>query len=91
MAKAAMLRDAQDHVDEFAASHKLKLSPKERAYFTGAFYNGGLGGMRTVMNQYVASKDKAGFIDKGLTTRKDIHSHVYPRVTELEKFSPLFK
>lgn len=91
MAKAAMLRDGQDHVDQFAASHKLKLTPKERAYFTGAYYNGGPGGMRQVMNQYMLSKDKAGFIDKGLTTRKDIHSHVYPRVTELEAFTPLFK
>lgn len=91
MAKAAMLRGFQDQVDSYAKSHNLTLSPKERAYFTAASYNGGWGGGRKIMDEYISSKDRAGFIDKGLTSRKKLHSHIYPRVTDLDKFAALFK
>lgn len=90
-AKAAMLRDNQDKVDAYAASHKLQLTPKERAYFTSASYNGGWGIGKHMMNEFISSKDRAGFVDKGLTSKKGIHKNVYPRVSELEQLSPLFK
>ena len=91
MAKAAVLRDFQDKVDEYAVSHKLKLTPQQRDYFTSASYNGGWGNGRTMMNEFISSKDRAGFIEKGLTSRKGVHKNVYPRVSELEQLSPLFK
>jgi hypothetical protein len=91
MAKAAMLRDSQDKVDEYAASHKLKLNPKERNYFTVAAYNGGWGNGREMIDEYIKSKDKGGFVDKGLTSKKQIHKNVYPRVSALGQYSPLFK
>ena len=91
MAKAAMIRDSQDQVDQYAAAHKLKLTPQQRNYFTVAAYNGGWGNGRDIMNEFIASKDKAGFVEKGLTSKKAIHKNVYPRASELEKLTPLFK
>ena len=44
-----------------------------------------------MMNEFISSKDRAGFVDKGLTSKKGIHKNVYPRVSELEQLSPLFK
>lgn len=55
MAKSAMLRQAQDQLDEHIKSTGIKLTPKQKEFFLLANYNGGEGLMKKMLQSY---KDK---------------------------------
>lgn len=70
-AKAAMLKNEMATVEGYAKQKGIDLDEKAKDYFTLASYNGGFGNARIMMDEYAKAKDKAGFIDNGLTTRKE--------------------
>lgn len=81
IAKAAFLNYNKDQVSGYVKQKGLTdLDQKTMDYFTLAAYNGGYGGAKTVIDEYYNSKDRANFIDKGLTSKKNIHTNIYPRV-----------
>lgn len=52
VAKAAMIRQAQDSLDNYAKSKKIQLTPKQKEFFTLAGYNSGLGNMPKMVESY---------------------------------------
>lgn len=90
MAKAAMLRDAQDQVEDYAKKRGISLGEQEKAYFTSASYNSGFGRGKQMIEEYINTPNKKEFIKSGLTSLKGIHKNIYPRVSELEVLSKEF-
>lgn len=85
-AKAAMMKQGYDEVDQYAKSNGIVLSPKARDFFALAQYNGGEGGFKRLMKEYsekgLLKGDK--FLkenpDKGVPTNLDIWQHIAPRL-----------
>jgi hypothetical protein len=86
-AKAAMLRDIQDQVEDYAKKKGIKLGEEEKAYFTSASYNAGFGRGKQIIDEFVSSPNKKEFISKGLTAYKQVHQNVYPRISNLDIIS----
>lgn len=89
IAKSAMLRDIQDTVDAMAAKRGVKLDDKAKQYFTLAAYNGGEGNAKIMLDEYVKAKDKNDFIDKGRTSRQEVHRNVGPRLKRMSMVDSL--
>lgn len=51
-AKAAVLRDAQDQVNEYAGKNKIPLSDKAKHFITLAYYNGGSGAGKALLQDF---------------------------------------
>lgn len=90
MAKAAMLRDVQDQVEDYAKKRGVSLGEQEKAYFTSASYNAGFGRGKQMIEEYIKTPNKKEFIKSGLTSLKGVHKNIYPRVSELEVLSKEF-
>jgi replicative superfamily II helicase len=90
MAKAAMIRDIKDSVDEYATKKGMKLEPKSVDYFVMSAYNGGMGNTRIMMDEMSKSKaSQSEFIDKGLTSRKGVHKNIVPRIEKMGMINEL--
>jgi hypothetical protein len=57
-AKAAMVKDSQDGVENFAKKNNIQLSPKAKEFFSLISYNAGDGNMRKMLAEY----SKAGYL-----------------------------
>jgi hypothetical protein len=65
-AKAAMVKDTQDHLEDFAKKGNINLSPKAKEFFTLIGYNSGEANMKKMLTEYSKNgylKDDS-FIDK---------------------------
>jgi hypothetical protein len=80
IAKAAMMKAAEDRLNDYAKQKGIKIDPEHLDYFKLAAYNGGMGNATTMLNEYANSKDKNKFIENGETSRKGIHTNIYPRL-----------
>lgn len=90
-AKAAMMQDSIDSIKDYAKKKNITLDDKAINYFTLAAYNGGLGNARAMLDEYSKQKDKQGYIDKGLTSKKQIHKNISPRLQRMELADKLLK
>lgn len=52
MAKAAMMKQAQDYLNNYATKQHLNLTDKQRDFFTLAGYNSGLGNIPKIITSY---------------------------------------
>lgn len=84
MAKGAFIRNVSDQVDAYAMKNNIKLDDKAKQYFTLAGYNGGEGTAYKMMDEYNKSRDKAAFLDHGLTSQKEIHKNISSRLGRLK-------
>lgn len=89
IAKAAMFKQSQDYVNNYAKSKNISISPDDLNYFVLAMYNGGEKNADMMMDQYAKAKDKKAFIEKGETTRKGIHNNIMPRLQRLKLIDKL--
>lgn len=83
IAKAAMLRAEMDTVRDYAGKKGIALDKNAMNYFTMASYNGGFGNAKIMLDEYSTAKDKKAFIDKGMTSRKGVHSNIQPRIENI--------
>lgn len=85
MAKAAMMRDAQDQFNDYAAKSKVPLSDKAKHFFALAAYNGGPGAAKTLLQEYQKSGTLAN--DAFLKNRpaQSKYNQVYDNV--MQRFS----
>lgn len=83
IAKAAMLKDAADEVNNYANEKGIIIDPADMDYFTLARYNASLGSVKTMLDEYKLSMDKKGFIERGETTKKNIHHNISPRLKRM--------
>jgi len=84
-AKAAMMKDAQDQFNAYAAQNKIPLSDRARQFFALAAYNGGPGAAKTLLQEYQKSGTLAN--DAFLKTRpaQSRYNQVYDNV--MQRFS----
>lgn len=87
-AKAALMKYGTDYVDKVAKKNGVELSPKQKDFFTLAWFNGGEGAVQSRIPQYKSKgylKDDS-FIDKrpkeemGKPDNLDVWGHVVPRI-----------
>jgi hypothetical protein len=90
IAKSAMLKDISDKITEYAKQKKVIIYPEDMDYFTLAGYNGGLLNAKEMMNQYAKAKDKKGFIERGETSKKDVHKNIIGRLKRMKLANELF-
>jgi hypothetical protein len=90
MAKAAYLRSIEDKVNEYSNKHNLPLNDTQKKYFIAATYNGGWGNGRKMLDEFAVSKNKDNYVNSGETRLKQIHKHIMPRVSNLDKLKSLF-
>jgi hypothetical protein len=79
-AKAAFLKYEQDNVSNYAKSKNLDLDEDAKDYFTMASYNSGFGNAKKMLDEYLNSKDKKSFIEKGETSLKGVHKNIDKRM-----------
>ncbi len=87
-AKAAMMKQSYDNVDQYSKSKGVNLTPKQRDFFALAQYNGGEGGFYKVFKRLSASGslkddsflDKRPDTEKGVPDNLDIYGHVVRRM-----------
>ena len=92
MAKAAMIKDLVGEVDAYASKKGIKLDKRAKDYFVMSAYNGGLGNARKMMNELASSKvSPSEFINKGMTSLKQIHRNVMPRFDKMEMISSMIE
>jgi hypothetical protein len=81
-AKAAVLRDAQDQVNDYATKNKIPLSDKAKQFITLAYYNGGSGAGKALLQDF----QREGLLknDAFLTTKpqKSDYGKVYNNVMD---------
>lgn len=70
-AKAAMLRDAQDNVNTYAAKNKIPLSDKAKQFLTLAYYNGGPGAFQGMIQE---AQKSGGLANDAYFTNKPAQS-----------------
>lgn len=80
IAKGAVLKDIQSQLDDYAKRKGIKIPDQDKNYFLLAAYNGGVGNGKTMLDEYSNSKDKQAYISKGLTSKKEIHKNIEPRL-----------
>lgn len=90
IAKAAMLRQAADSLAQFAKEKKIVVAPEDMDYFTLAQYNGGPANARHMLLEYAKAKDKKSYIEKGETTKKQVHENISPRLKRMKLAQELF-
>lgn len=91
-AKAAMIKDLAGEVDSYASKKGVKLDQRAKDYFVMSAYNGGLGNARKMMNELASSKvNPSEFIDKGMTSLKQIHKNVMPRFDKMQMISNMIE
>jgi hypothetical protein len=91
-AKAAMIKDLVGEVDSYASKKGIKLDQKAKDYFVMSAYNGGLSNARKMMNELASSKvSPTEFINKGMTSLKQIHKNVMPRFEKMEMISNIIE
>lgn len=87
-AKAALMKYGSDYVDKVAKKNGVDLSPKQKDFFTLAWFNGGEGAVLSRIPQYKTKgylKDDS-FLDKrpkeemGKPDNLDVWGHVVPRI-----------
>lgn len=87
-AKAALMKYGSDYVDKVAKKNGVELSPKQKDFFTLAWFNGGEGAVLSRIPKYKAKgylKDDS-FLDKrpveetGKPDNLDVWGHVVPRI-----------
>lgn len=83
-AKAAMLKDTAQQVQDYAAQKKINIDPKYLDYFTLAGYNSGMDDTKKIIDEYGAAKDKDAFINQGQTKYKQVHNNIYPRLQRMK-------
>lgn len=81
--KSAILRDAMDEVDTYAKEKGVELDDDAKNYFTLARYNASPQGFQTMMDEYSKASDKKKFIKEGLTSKKNIHKNISPRLENM--------
>jgi len=91
IAKGAMIREAQDNVNNYAKNKGLVLNNDEKDYFTLAAYNGGMGNAKKMLDEYSTSKDKGNFISSGLTTIRGVHKNIISRLNNRRIADELLK
>lgn len=89
IAKAAVMKDVESQLDNYAKKKGVTINPEDRPYFILASYNGGLGNGKTMLDEYSKAKDKRKFIDEGLTTRKGVHKNILPRLSRVKLINQL--
>lgn len=80
IAKGAMLRFANDEINDYAKQKGIIIDPADMDYFTLARYNTSLGNVKSMLNEYQKSNNKRGYIDKGETAFKQVHRNISPRL-----------
>lgn len=90
IAKSAMLREAADNLAKFAKEKKITVAPEDLDYFTLAQYNGGPKNARHMLLEYAKAKDKRSYIDKGETSKKQVHGNISPRLQRMKLAQELF-
>jgi len=81
--KAAILKNAMSEVDSYAKTKGVELDDEAKNYFTLARYNSKPENFQIMMDEYAKAKDKKAFIEKGETSRKGVHTNIYPRLENL--------
>lgn len=84
VAKAAFLKSEQDNVLNYTARNGINLDERALKYFTLAAYNSGFPNAQAMIDEYVKSKNKDSYIDKGLTKYKSVHKNIMPRMENLK-------
>lgn len=83
-AKAAFIRNLQDHVSEYADKKNVKLDPKTMDYIVMGGFNGGLGNARMMVDELATGKfNQKDYVDKGQTSRQGVHVHIPPRIKKM--------
>jgi len=94
MAKAAFIKAEQESVKNYAKQKGVELSPDEINYFTLASYNSGFRpkGAQGMMDEYLTTKDKQGYLKKGSANRgwQNIHQNVAPRLETMKVVNQLY-
>lgn len=90
IAKTAMLKDAQAQIEDYAKKKGITIPDEDKYYFVLAAYNSGVGKGKTILDEYAKSKDKRKFLDEGLTTKKQVHANISPRLKRMKWLTQLF-
>lgn len=88
--KAAIIKDAMTEVESYAAEKGIELDDAAKNYFTLARYNARPESFKIMMEEYSKAKDKKKFIEKGETSKKNIHKNIYPRLENIKVADTLF-
>lgn len=91
MAKAAMLRDIQDTVNDFAKQKGVELDENAANYFALVAYNSGEENAQKMMEKYAKAKDKKAFIEKGDVNWQKVHKNISPRMKSMLAALEYFK
>lgn len=89
IAKGAILRRNEDLLNEYAKKKNIKIDDADKDYFALAAYNGGIGNAKEMLEQYAKAKDRVAFIQKGETSKKQIHGNISPRLKHLALINEL--
>ena len=77
IAKSAMMRQAQDQLDNYAKKTGVNLSDKQKTFFTLANYNGGEGNMQKMLASY---KDKGYLKDDSFIDNPNFKPEAYGQI-----------
>lgn len=81
--KSAILKDAMREVDMYAKEKGVELDDNAKNYFTLARYNARPQTFKLMMDEYSKAKDKKAFIEKGETSKGNVHKNIYPRLENM--------
>jgi hypothetical protein len=86
IAKAAMMRDLQDQVSEYASKKGLKVDGDELDYLTMAGFNGGFGRVKQMVDEITTQHrgDAKAYVRGGKTSLTGIHKNISPRMRYME-------
>lgn len=87
-AKAALMKYGSDYVEKVAKKNGVELSPKQKDFFTLAWFNGGEGAVLSRIPKYKSKGylkddsflDKRPEEEKGKPDNLDVWGHVVPRI-----------
>ena len=85
-AKAAIMMDTLSETDAYAKEKGIQLDDVSRKYFALARYNASPSTFKAMVDEYATSKDKEGFIKKGVYQNKyggKVHKNIYPRIENM--------
>lgn len=89
IAKSAVLKHTQEQIDSYAKKKGFVIPEEDKDYFVLAAYNSGIGRGKTILDEYIKAKDKRKFIDEGLTTKKEVHNNIAPRLKRMRFLTQL--
>ena len=70
-------------VDTYAKEKGVELDENAKNYFTLARYNARPQTFKIMMDEYSKAKDKKAFIEKGETSKGNVHKNIYPRLENM--------